>query len=151
MVDRSTLLKSGSNTCALRPPRLQTDALPWPSLLVTATLPTTSTRTEQRIGFPFLLVNSSAVLIGASDIGRTEDVQLLLAVPGINVNYTVQDGLTALLLASDRGHTAIVRMLLDVQGIDVNRASIRGNRTALMSAIFNGHTSIVRLLLAALL
>ena len=72
----------------------------------------------------------------AAATGRTETVQVLLAVPEINVNVQDQGGNCA-----HEGHKEIVQMLLSVPEFDDEGLSL-----ALGCAVENNHTKIVELL-----
>ena len=90
---------------------------------------------------------SNEALIHAARNGNTAIVELLLAVPGIDLNALDNEyGWTALTGAASDGNTAIVELLL-AAGADVN-AKDRYGATALMKAASRGHTAIVELLLA---
>lgn len=79
--------------------------------------------------------------------GRTKIVQLLLAVPGININAAkTNDGATPLFVAAFKGHKEIVQLLLSAPGININAARTDGV-TPLYFAAVCGHESIVFLLL----
>ena len=81
----------------------------------------------------------------ASQNGHKEIVQLLLAVPGININSAMNHGATPLFIASQNGHKEIVLLLLAVAGINVNAATNNG-ATPLYIAAERGHKEIVQLL-----
>ncbi len=84
-------------------------------------------------------------LMIASDLGHTEFVRALLAVPTINVNAVCISNTNALYNATFRGRTEIVQMLL-AAGIQVNVQSAGGS-SALIEACCGGHLDIVRQLL----
>ena len=97
--------------------------------------------------------NGSYALIDAAEGGWTDIVELLLAVPGIDVNAKENeyDGKTPLIAAAYEGRTAIIELLLARPDIDVN-AKDEDGVTPLMAAAVHlargyGHTAIVELLL----
>ncbi len=87
-------------------------------------------------------------LIRAASYGHTEIVQVLLAVPGIEVNIQDNSGDTALMGAAFGGHTEIVRVLLKAPDIDVNKQNSQGDTALIIAAIW-GRTDVVQLLLEA--
>ena len=88
-------------------------------------------------------------LVQACEKGRKDEVERLLAMPGIDVNYEDRgDCMTPLLYSTSCGYTEIVRMLLVMPGIDVNKKACRDCYTPLHAASEHGHTEIVRMLLA---
>ena len=67
-------------------------------------------------------------LIKAAKNNKIEDVQKLLAIPDIDVNYPDQNWRsTALMFTAKAGHIDIVRMLLAFPGVDVNHLQIHKN------------------------
>ena len=93
---------------------------------------------------------SNEALIHAAASGNTAIVELLLAVPGIDLNALDNErGWTALIGAAGRIRPApaLIRRLLE-EGADVN-AKDRYGGTALMSAARQGNTAIVQMLLDA--
>lgn len=87
-------------------------------------------------------------LMHAAEFGRTAVIQELLTVPGVDVNLTSAESMTALMYATVGWHTAAVR-LLAVPGTDVNVATdLRLRSTALLLAARNGHSAVVPDLLA---
>jgi len=84
----------------------------------------------------------------ASEYGSTDVVELLLAVPGIDVNLADNEGQTPLYWASRRGHSEVVELLLRAPGIDVNRPNQDGE-TPLYRASYGVHAEVVVLLAAA--
>jgi ankyrin repeat protein len=95
---------------------------------------------------PDLQVAQHELLIAAEE-GNAQRVQGLLALPGIDVNYTNNIGNTALMRAAWYGHAAVVALLLAVDRINVNHANKYGN-TALIGAAWSGHAAVVAQLLA---
>ena len=65
-------------------------------------------------------------IILAAEEGHTETVQLILAVPDINVNMQDIAGQCALIVAAEEGHKETVQLLLAVPEIDVNVQSNSG-------------------------
>lgn len=53
-------------------------------------------------------------LLAAADQGHVEVVRMLLAVPGIQVNYANGRGDTALMLAASSGHADVARTLVGI-------------------------------------
>ena len=86
-------------------------------------------------------------LIDACKDGSVEEVKMLLAMPGIDINKADNDCCTPLYRASYMGHADIVKMFLKKPGIDFNKTNYSG-KTPLYSASRYGHTEIVRMLLA---
>ena len=89
--------------------------------------------------------DSSSELIAAAWEGDTETVQLLLTMPGINVNFHY--GISALIWAAFNGSTEIMQMLLAVPDINVNMQDQDG-WCALTYAAHEGHLETMQLLLA---
>ena len=87
------------------------------------------------------------LLKNAARHGHAETVQLLLAVPYININIQDQRGKSALMWSAIRGRTATVQLLLAAPDIDVNLQDEHG-MSSLMWAALKGITEIVQLLLA---
>jgi ankyrin repeat protein len=75
------------------------------------------------------------------------EVEKLLSQPGLDINATDQDGLTALFWAAKEGNLEIVKKFLELPTIEVN---IKGkyDRTALHLASMNGHDSVVEALIS---
>jgi ankyrin repeat protein len=84
-------------------------------------------------------------LMIASELGHTEIVRTLVALPTLNVNAVALSNTNALYEAAFGGHTEIVQMLL-AAGIQVNVQSAGGS-TPLIEACCGGHLDIVRQLL----
>ncbi|KAG5982843.1 hypothetical protein E4U55_001250 [Claviceps digitariae] len=86
-----------------------------------------------------------ALLHTAARNGHKACVDLLLALPGVDINVRNDEGLTAVDAASRNGHLDVVKSFL-VADADL-RASTHGKSTLHFAARF-GHTEIVTLLLA---
>ena len=86
----------------------------------------------------------NTALMKAAYWGHTAIVELLLAVPGIDVNAKDQfDGTTALIKAAmGKGNIAVVELLL-AAGADVNAKDDEG-QTALITAAERGNIAVVR-------
>ncbi len=72
--------------------------------------------------------------------------EILLKIPGIDVNGKQFNGWTALIIAAAGGELELVKMLVNSSNIDVNIQENEGY-TALMWASVNGKTDIVKVLL----
>ena len=70
-------------------------------------------------------------LMMAAKHGHTTVGQLLLAVDGIDVNATNEDGWTAIMWAAKHGHLGMMAALLGTKGIDVNGAARSCNQPSL--------------------
>ena len=86
-------------------------------------------------------------LYTACQYGRVDDVRLLLAQPGININQARDDGVTPLIIACYNGHADVVKLLLVKEDLDVNLDTNKG-ATPLSTACIRGHANVVKLLLA---
>jgi ankyrin repeat protein len=85
----------------------------------------------------------------ASEEGYTEIVELLLAIPGVDVNKGVEYyNISPLFQASSKGHTEVVKLLLARPDIDVNKARTPENWTPLYMACMEARTEVVKLLVA---
>jgi len=84
-------------------------------------------------------------LFAACESDNTNKI-LLLIKQGVNVNGTVNNGMTPLYIACHNGHVDVARMLLD-KGAEVDRAETRGGWTPLHAACGNGHVDVALLLL----
>ena len=78
--------------------------------------------------------------------GNGEFVELLLSIPGIDVNKAFSDGMTPLHMAIQLGNVEIVNRLLSVTAIDVNKP-MKDDVTPLHMAIQLGNVEIVNQLL----
>ncbi|TFK22078.1 hypothetical protein FA15DRAFT_644639 [Coprinopsis marcescibilis] len=87
----------------------------------------------------------SLALVGAAENGHQDVMEILLDVKGINVNYPVSRGHTALMHASATGRKSIVEMLLQHENIDVHYTGPNG-RTALAYALKKSKHDIAELL-----
>ncbi len=83
----------------------------------------------------------------AAACGEADTLRQCLATPGVDVNHTQEDGITALLYAVARNDTEITKLLLAAPGIDVNKAETTYGITPLLVAAGNGYAEIVKLLL----
>ncbi len=88
-------------------------------------------------------------LITAAAKGKSDVVDQLLAVPGININIADSFGETALSMATRFGQTRIVKTLLNIPGIHLNTTDRYWNHSPLMNAAEYGDTEIIKALLAA--
>ncbi len=102
---------------------------------------------SERQGVDVNSTNSDGItaLMIASELGHTEFVRTLLAVPTINANAVCISNTNALYEAAFEGHAEIVQMLL-AAGIQANVQSVGGS-TPLIEACHEGHLDIVRQLL----
>jgi len=87
---------------------------------------------------------NAMLLLTASRRDNIKSVKALLK-KGVNVEYAMESGDTALTVASSHGHTKIVETLLRV-GANINHRNKLGD-TALAVASSRGHTKIVEILL----
>ena len=84
----------------------------------------------------------------ACNRGRVDDVRLLLAQPGIQINQAEpREGWTPLYIACFHGRVEIVRLLLAREEIKINQGNRNGS-TPLSAACEIGYVDVVRLLLA---
>ena len=86
-----------------------------------------------------------SLLIVASYHGHADLVKLVLAQPGVPVDFQNKMGFTALTGASFKGYTGIMRQLI-AAGATVNHRNMSG-QTALMFASLTGRFDAVKLLL----
>ena len=87
-------------------------------------------------------------LQAATRHNRLACVQLLSAAPGVNANFAVDDGLTALHLACRLGLSAVVQVLAAVPYADLSAEGGSMHDTPLLMAIKGEHVSVVRVLLS---
>ena len=85
-------------------------------------------------------------LMEASENGRWDVFNRLLALKEINVNFQDKNGQTALMLASENGRWSVVNRLLDCKEIDLNLQDKHG-QTALMLASENGRWCVANRLI----
>uniref|UniRef100_A0A1X7TCT9 BEACH domain-containing protein n=2 Tax=Amphimedon queenslandica TaxID=400682 RepID=A0A1X7TCT9_AMPQE len=97
---------------------------------------------DENMNFTFELA-----LLEAVTAGNNEAVKFLLQLKTVNIDYTNEEGKTALMLACERGHEDIVHSLLSA-GANVNIQDNKG-WTALMIASKHNHISIIYMLLQA--
>ena len=70
--------------------------------------------------------------------GRAEMVELLLAIPGINVNSeTSNENVTPLFAAAIKGHKDIASLLLDAPNVDIDACSYTGATPLFVAAEYN--------------
>ena len=113
---------------------------------------------------PLLMYATEKAIVGyrgkrSTEILRqqaVEFIQILLRLPGINVNKSAKNGHTPLMMACSAGDVELVRLLLAMPTIDVNKGTKcrRGTRFhvdsfPLFEAVRCGHIDVVRLLLSA--
>ena len=100
---------------------------------------------------PAVDVNKGLVpaLCVASRKGFAAVVRILVAVPGILVNDTVEDCSTPLHMAAKGGHAEVVRILVGVKGIDLMANNGIGE-TALDLAIEEEHQEVIAILKEAI-
>ena len=88
----------------------------------------------------------NTALVEAARSGHGDVVEMLVARPETDVNYSDADGDTALSHACCCGHYAVVKLLLSAPNIDINTTD--GDRVSpLHKAIANNHRDVVQLLL----
>mmetsp|Transcript_24250 Transcript_24250/g.29409 ORF Transcript_24250/g.29409 Transcript_24250/m.29409 type:complete len:457 (+) Transcript_24250:181-1551(+) len=85
-------------------------------------------------------------LFVACSFNNVDVVQILLKVPGINLELGNNEGSRPLQFAAEAGYIKVVRMLLDA-GADIDAKGLN-HQTALHEAVIGGHESIVRMLLS---
>ena len=90
-------------------------------------------------------ITDSTCLMVAISRKQEEVVDLLLAQPGIEVNFANIANVTALHWACSTGNVAIISKLLAVPGIQLNATS-KYRRVPIMEAIISGNTDAVRLM-----
>ncbi|XP_069085008.1 cortactin-binding protein 2 isoform X3 [Pleurodeles waltl] len=97
-------------------------------------------------GGPVPLGGRSTLLHQAAAQGNVTLLSMLLNEEGTNINYSCEDGYSALYSAAENGHTECVRLLLTA-GAQVDTADKNGF-TALCSAAAQGHFRCMKLLIA---
>ena len=90
--------------------------------------------------------HGSTPLLTAARYGHAECLQLLVNIPGVEVNVRNEVGHTPLHLAAEYGRLSCVRVLLET-GVRLNGRTF-GGMTPLNSAVTHGHLDVVRTLLA---
>jgi hypothetical protein len=85
-------------------------------------------------------------LIPAAKRGDLDQIQQLLRVEGVDVNFANEKDQTALHAAAENGHVEVVADLL-AKGVDVNARNQQG-QTPLHLAALEGHAAVVAALLA---
>ncbi|XP_069085006.1 cortactin-binding protein 2 isoform X1 [Pleurodeles waltl] len=116
------------------------------SLLVTASGWSPSLTPLLMSGGPVPLGGRSTLLHQAAAQGNVTLLSMLLNEEGTNINYSCEDGYSALYSAAENGHTECVRLLLTA-GAQVDTADKNGF-TALCSAAAQGHFRCMKLLIA---
>lgn len=97
---------------------------------------------EVLLAVPGIDVNEGNPLGEAINLKYERIVSLLLAMPGIELNENA-----ALVSAVSSGHAPIVKMLLEKESLDINQEGYR-HETALSKAVQRGYEDMVRMLLA---
>lgn len=90
--------------------------------------------------------NRHQILIRSAGLGHAEVMRILISA-GVQINYTDEDGCSALIVAAFEGHVAIVGKLLEL-GADIEHSETQG-WTALMAAVSEANIAVVEKLLAA--
>ncbi|XP_016052408.1 PREDICTED: cortactin-binding protein 2 [Miniopterus natalensis] len=116
------------------------------SLLVTASGCSPSLTPLLMSGGPALLAGRPTLLQQAAAQGNVTLLSLLLNEEGLDINYSCEDGHSALYSAAKNGHTDCVRLLLNAEA-QVNAADKNGF-TPLCAAAAQGHFKCVELLIA---
>ncbi|XP_029780312.1 cortactin-binding protein 2 isoform X1 [Suricata suricatta] len=116
------------------------------SLLVTASGWSPSLTPLLMSGGPAPLAGRPALLQQAATQGNVTLLSMLLNEEGLDINYSCEDGHSALYSAAKNGHTDCVRLLLNA-GAQVNAADTNGF-TPLCAAAAQGHFKCVELLTA---
>lgn len=93
------------------------------------------------------LLPYQAKLIRAVETGNLDQIDRILAIPGLDPNFVTQKGDTALTKAATRGRFAVVERLLKVPGININHANNSGNTALMLAAGFSQKANIVSLLM----
>ncbi|XP_004389686.1 cortactin-binding protein 2 [Trichechus manatus latirostris] len=116
------------------------------SLLVTASGWSPSLTPLLMSGGPAPLAGRPTLLQQAAAQGNVTLLSMLLNEEGLDINYSCEDGLSALYSAAKNGHTDCVRLLLNAEA-QVNAADKNGF-TPLCAAAAQGHDKCVELLIA---
>ncbi|XP_031794729.1 cortactin-binding protein 2 isoform X2 [Sarcophilus harrisii] len=116
------------------------------SLLVTASGRSPSLTPLLMSGGPASLAGRSTLLQQAAAQGNVTLLSMLLNEEGLDINYSCEDGSSALYSAAMNGHTDCVRLLLNAEA-QVNTADKNGF-TPLCSAAAQGHFKCAELLIA---
>ncbi|XP_014640891.1 PREDICTED: cortactin-binding protein 2 isoform X2 [Ceratotherium simum simum] len=97
-------------------------------------------------GGPAPLAGRPTLLQQAAAQGNVTLLSMLLSEEGLDINYSCEDGHSALYSAAKNGHTDCVRLLLNAEA-QVNAADKNGF-TPLCAAVAQGHFKCVQLLIA---
>ncbi|XP_020766739.2 cortactin-binding protein 2 isoform X1 [Odocoileus virginianus] len=116
------------------------------SLLVTASGWSPSLTPLLMSGGPAPLAGRPTLLQQAAAQGNVTLLSMLLNEEGLDINYSCEDGHSALYSAAKNGHTDCVRLLLNAEA-QVNAAD-RNGFTPLCAAAARGHFKCVELLIA---
>ncbi|KAB0375912.1 hypothetical protein FD755_012555 [Muntiacus reevesi] len=116
------------------------------SLLVTASGWSPSLTPLLMSGGPAPLAGRPTLLQQAAAQGNVTLLSMLLNEEGLDINYSCEDGHSALYSAAKNGHTDCVRLLLNAEA-QVNAADTNGF-TPLCAAAAQGHFKCVELLIA---
>nr|Q00PJ1.1 RecName: Full=Cortactin-binding protein 2; Short=CortBP2 [Atelerix albiventris]AAY88986.1 cortactin-binding protein 2 [Atelerix albiventris] len=116
------------------------------SLLVTASGWSPSLTPLLMSGGPAPLAGRPTLLQQAAAQGNVTLLSMLLNEEGLDINYSCEDGHSALYSAAKNGHTDCVRLLLNAQA-QVNAADKNGF-TPLCAAAAQGHFKCIELLIA---
>ena len=81
-------------------------------------------------------------LMVACEFGNSAIVSRLVQVPGLDINYQDEGGITAALQACMKGRTECVRILADTGRVDWSKGK-EGGRTPLYKALLWGYSDIV--------
>ena len=81
-------------------------------------------------------------LMFACEAGNSAIVSRLVQVPGLDINYQDEGGITAALQASKKGRTECVRILAETKRVDWSKGK-EGGRTPLYKALLWGYSDIV--------
>ncbi|KAM5303756.1 cortactin-binding protein 2 [Glossophaga mutica] len=116
------------------------------SLLVTASGWSPSLTPLLMSGGPALLAGRPTLLQQAAAQGNVTLLSMLLNEEGLDINYSCEDGHSALYSAAKNGHTDCVRLLLNAEA-QVNAVDKNGF-TPLCAAASQGHFKCIELLIA---